>query len=214
MADMCLSASLGIRQGAPKVTPCFCVRSSHGVSTLGGLLVTWDCRRGSQRGSSRSDVQTDCAEELYFYYETFACCEDTGCRNRGKPAYTVNNTFSAYVWPTTWYQSNSAACPNRPSCVECSHVRAWLRQAEEGLDSAPLLAPSRRATSAASASAASDQPTAPVTVPPGLRPTFCRKCNGLRPPRAHHCAICARWGDQQRLQSPCSDVAWRSDREP
>jgi hypothetical protein len=31
-----------------------------------------------------------------------------------------------------------------------------------------------------------------LAVPDGLRVTYCSKCDGLRPPRAHHCAICAR----------------------
>ena len=31
-----------------------------------------------------------------------------------------------------------------------------------------------------------------VSVPSSMKLTFCRKCDGLRPPRAHHCMICGR----------------------
>ncbi len=30
------------------------------------------------------------------------------------------------------------------------------------------------------------------SVPAALRLTHCRRCDGVRPPRAHHCVICAR----------------------
>ena len=36
------------------------------------------------------------------------------------------------------------------------------------------------------------EPVDPLPVPPALRMTKCGKCNGIRPPRAHHCMVCGR----------------------
>jgi hypothetical protein len=40
-----------------------------------------------------------------------------------------------------------------------------------------------------------------VSVPSSMKLTFCRKCDGLRPPRAHHCMICGRC--IMKVKCPC-----------